>query len=1120
MRGSLNYRLLGAVLAGLLIASVGIHGWHRVQERRSARLWRTEAEAALRQEHWQEAARYLQHYLDSWPEDNDARAVYALTLEKAARTPAERVQAWQLLEQAVQHAPQRDDLRQEAVRLAVSLGYYAEAIRHLEILQPRLKEKTELEYLLGRCHEELGNYTQAAAAYEAVARQAPGVEVCLRWARLLYFRLERPAQALQVLDELVARQPQAIEARLARARFRREIGDLEQAWADLQAAQARQPEHREVLLLGAELAQARSDQAAARRFALQGRQRWPDEPYWYGVQAWAAERAGQEAEAVACLRQGLEKDPKNTDLLLRLAAVLSEVGDEAEAHAVLERARQAGAATAVLETLRARLLLRQGRWQAARTLLAAARPQLPTPSRWQALADLLRAQIFAHEGNPLLQLQASQQALVYDPTWPAARLSLASAWLEVGQAGPALEQLRELAALPAPPAALWPLLVQAQLRVELSRPLPARRWQAVQATLERAAQAGVPSRTLTRLRAEVLAAQGEWSQAEQLLATACQQTPQEATLWLARADLALRQRRWAQAQDWLRQAERQGADPPILQEGWVRYWLAQGDPRTACAALRQLAAQAEQLPADARPRLLRRLASALEQLHADADAALLWARLLQDCPEDQESRFHLLELALRQGQEQTARQLVEELRQREGDKGTWWRLGQALCLLARARQSRPAEQTPLLAEVRQLLQETARQQPGVPYLPLLLAVTEELASAREVAVRYYLEALAAGLWRADLVEHTVQLLLAGGQLESAEALLRQAAATGPVPRALARLGTEAALRRRENEQAAAWARLAVPENTRDYRDLLWLAQVHTQLGAASQATQILRRACDLAPRLPEPWLALLQHLVHQGDTSAAEQLLAEATKHLTGERRWRVRARGREILGQPAIAEKTYHQWLHAEPDNLMATQALAAFYLAQARPADAEPLLQQLAQLPPGSPPHLIAWARRQLALCLLSRAGADAVAQALALLEGNQRLLGPNREDDLIRARLLAAQPGQRAAAVQLLESWANQQPLPPDSQRLLARLYDETGRWLQARAAFLTLLARQEEPVETLVEYLHFLIRHREFSEAQVYLERLQRLAPQLPQTRQLADLLQQARALPPAGREEKN
>src|SRR5207245_8860305 len=82
----------------------------------------------------------------------------------------------------------------------------------------------------------------------------------------------------------------------------------------------------------------------------------------------------------------------------------------------------------------------------------------------------------------------------------------------------------------------------------------------------------------------------------------------------------------------------------------------------------------------------------------------------------------------------------------------------------------------------------------------------------------------------------------------------------PLSPALARLGAEAALHQGDRPRAAELARLAVPDDARDYRDHLWLAGVLESAGRRAEAGHQLERLVAWSGDIADPWVALLRHL--------------------------------------------------------------------------------------------------------------------------------------------------------------------------------------------------------------------------------------------------------------------
>jgi tetratricopeptide (TPR) repeat protein len=1102
----LNVKFLLWVLGGLLAAGAGTHFLHEFQVKRNAAALRERAEMALADGQLRQAVSYLSQYLDYEPGDTDALAQYALARDALADSPSAHYQAWLLLEQAVRRAPDRADLREHAVRLALGLYRYDDAARHLQVLLQAAPARADLEYSLGWCEENDGHYAQAEAAYRrAVAHDPAFLAGYRRLAGVLHLHLERPEQAVKVLDDMVAANPKSVGAYLARAGFRHRLGAEDEAWADVTRARQLAPNHPDVLVTGAEVARARGDLASARAYLRRGLDLHPRDLRLYWLLASLDQQAGRTEDAVAALRRGLEKVPRSPDLHAGLAAVLAEGGGVKAAAEEVARARRAGADPALLDCIEARLLARQGRWAEARPLLERARPRLPERSAWQAQADFLLGRCYERLGDVGQQLAAFRRALAFDPTWAAPRLALGAALLGAGRLGEAVGELRQVADSADPPAEAWAVLARALVLTQLGRPEGQRDWEEAEAALRRAAPVLPAAPEVAALRAEVLAAQGKVSEAYALLRRTCRQQPSAAEPWVARADLAVRRGDWDRAAALLAEADRRPGGPLLARLGWVRYWAARGG-QSARAALLRLAGEASELSGEQRARLQRGAAEALYRLGDVAAAARLWAELAGRYPGDLDSRFHLLELALESGTDGEVKRLVDEVRPIEGDEGALWRYGEAARLIARARRGRPD----LLPQARRLLAEVGRRQRGWGRVSLLEAAADEVEGNAEAAVLHYLQALGQGEDRPRVVYRAARLLCDGGHYDQAAELVRKAERQPPLDRDLARLGAEVALKQHAYRRARDLARRAVPPGTRDYRDHLWLAQVLAAAGRPGQAEESLGRAVRAAPGLPEPWVALVRHLARQGRKDRAEEVLAEVRRKLSPERAALAEALGQEALGRSDLAARLYRVQLEARPNDLLLLGAAAEFYLRAGRREKAEALLRRLADPANGAPVDLAAAARRRLAVCLAGHGRPGAFREALALLDRNAQAAGAAAEDDRARAAVLATRPDHRPEAVRLLEQSRRRQALSAEEQYLLVRLYEAENEPAKARDAMLGLLNLDGQNPEYLAHYVRGLVDRRELDEARVYLGQLERLEPGSARTRELAAALRKARA----------
>jgi tetratricopeptide (TPR) repeat protein len=1105
MRRQLNVKLLVGLLAGLAAAAVGLHLVHQLQVTRNAGALLAQADRARGEGQLRQAADYYQRYLDSNSTDTDARLNYALTLEKLAEPEL----ALKELQTGLRRDPARDDLRRAAVRLATQLDLFEDAARDLALLSRSARdnaEKAQVEHLLAWCQQRLGEFGKAAESYRRALKANPKQLLSYQHlADLLRGPLERPRQAAEVLDQMVAANPGSSAAYLIRARFRKEQGTTDAAWEDVSRAGELAPGHTDVLLVSAELAQAQGKGADAYRQIERGLEKHPEDARLYQMLAWLSRSTGTQEEAIRCLRRGLEKRPGADELLLSLADLLADAGDAKEAEATVARLRQRKTQpAAVVDGIEARLLARQGRWLEALRLLQRARPQLPARSPWRAQADLLLGWCYQRLGDSDQALAAFGRVLAFDPGLPAARLGLGTTLLEAGRVTEALTELRAAAAADEVPAGTWPVLARALLQANLGLPPARRDWQELEAALTHADEDKPGAAEVVVLRAEMLTARGQATEAAELLKKAREKEPGAAVLWAAAADLAARGGDLDRARDLLTGAEGKVTDPLPLRLAWVRYWHRRGGG-PAREGLARLARESTSLSAADRVRLLRALAEAQYHLGDVAAAERLWRELADRDPTDLLSRSRLFDLALQAGKADTARRLLAELRRIEGKNGALGHYAEAALGLARARAG-DAKALPL---ARKHLAALERRQMYGARVSLLKAAAAEVEGDAESASQLYAEALERGENDPRVVERLVQLLCARQAYDRADEVLRKAEERGPLGKELARLGAEVALKLGEPTRAAGLAREAVPADARDYREHLWLARLLDGAGLPAEAEAVLRRTVKSDGVVPDVWEALITHLARTGQKDRAAAVLAQMRRELPPVRLSLSLARCHEALGQRDQAEALYREALKERPDDFLAREATAAFYLRSGRPTRAEPLLRQLLDPAAGVPAEVAARARRELAILLAGRGGSGSHAEALALLDRNTKVFGPTVEDDRARAAVWATRPAQQRKALQLLERSLDRKPLAPQEQFLLARLHEAQGDLARANDLISGLLTVDPGNPDYLAYHVGTLIRRGDLDEARAYLDRLERAEPHSRRTRDLTNALRKAR-----------
>jgi tetratricopeptide (TPR) repeat protein len=1081
MRRTVNVKAVLVVLGSCAALGVAVHLAHGFQVRRNTRGLLEQAALAEKEGCPEQAVEHLALYLELVPADADALARYGCLLDQLARQPREKLEAFFVLERAVSRAPAHADLRRKAATRALELGRFGEARAHLETLRKASPADPGLLQLLGRCEAGTHEFAKAAEWFAWATRLAPAdSDLAVEYARLLRERLGRPEAADEVIEAMVGADERSFRGRLAAARYHLQAGAPDRA--DTHARFAReqlQARDADLLVLAADIALARGRPDEARARLEDAQVRYPENAPVGRALAGLAFRAGRPEEALRCLRPTLHDLPGRVEELWGLANLLIDLGQVQEAQRVIRRVRDSGGAP-VAACLVGRLAMRRQAWGEARRTLEAARPG---SLRWPELSRDLNsslAECYARLGNPDQQLEAYRTALEADPTCLPARRSYAAALLALGRADEAVEEYRNLANR-VPEARLD--LARALLRHHQLLPAGGRAWAEIDQALAAlpAEQKATPEAQL--LRAEVLAARGQPDEARRLARALCDREPRPVAPWLFLVDLAERQGQRPEAARLLGEAERRAGPRVEWHLAWLRHAL-DGDPAEARQRLRDAQEALGQFPGVGGEQLLQALAEAALALGDREKAAQFWGRLAERRPGDVRPRFRLFELALQQGKEDEARRLLGQLREVEGD-GALAAFGEAACQAARARRG----ERQALAEAHRLLARAALLRPSWSHVPLLQAEVYELEGNKEKALAKYQAAVERGDVRPPVLRRLLQLASEQGRYAEASALLRGLPEGTLASPELGRLAAQVEFFAPGDgpRRALERARQAVAKDSKDYRDYLWLGQIAALAGETAEAGEAFREARNLAPDVPDTWLALILFLARV-DVRKAETELAAAGQRLPRDKLPLVLGPAYEAFGKPEPAEEQYRA-VAARDNTPAALRGLAAFYERTGQQARAEPVLRQLLEPGTRAPEETLRWARRALALTLAFHGTYRQFGEAQALLDENGKADAEETEDRRVRALVLASQPAHRREAIGLLQS------LPPDRaasqanvQFLLAQLYEADGDWRRARWELLALLHGHDKNPVYVAHYVKALLRHQEADQAEVWVDRL--------------------------------
>ena len=1098
------------VLVTLLVVGVGAvctHFLHAFQVDRTANVMLTRAQGFLPDEP-EQARNWLAQYLSFRPDDGQAKLQYARLLDEVAVSGRQWLQVFLLYEDVLRQHPDDTDIRRRQVDVALRLGRFADALLHLDRLLNDDPNQGELQFLRGLALEAEGNALAATAAYDASLRDTAFTQVALfdsdftrrdayiRCAHLLEHELDEPEQAAQLYEVMIEESPESAAARVARAKYHAANADWGAASADAKAALTLEPGNAEVAITLAEITMRSpescdSDRENSREALSHALRESPDEPRLYELLARFAAAAGETEVMLATLRQGVENCVDSPGLELVLADELVARGELAEAHQCLAQLQADERSPEAVEYIAGRLALAEGDTLSATLRLQSVMQQVSEESALARLGSLHLAECYGRLGRLDEQLFEYRRAEKLDPLSQAARLGVARTLARLGRIDEALEVYRVLGNDP-PDWLEWTRLEWAQV---MRQPPGRRRWQFVeQAWKSRDADATNSEASLVSeavsLRAAWLLAQGDAAAARQRLEQARRERPDDPVLWAAEIRLALAEEDRDRAEQLL--AEAKVAAGPTAGLVTVETVLAiqQGDK--GLARLEGLASSVAKLSPEDQIAARVSLAEGLIQL-GDRPAALeQFLMVAEKQPDNAQSWFNVLLVALDVDRDAAAVQAVEQLRRIGGADTPLVLCGQAMLRIREVQQSRSNDTKEALGQAKTWLERALQTRSQWALAQTQLGRVHLLLGQRRTAADQFQAAIRMGANDPALLRRTVALLYEQQRHEEARQLTQTAMreATGTARADVAQLTAEVLMQQSRVDEAVAVAREAVARRPQEPSNLIWLGQILAANGQFEEAETKLSAAVDAAPSEPTGWIALVQLLMQQERRDDALAVVQQAEQSFAGENRDATLGFCHEITGQLERADSHYRKQLQQHPGDSDALSTLIAFYLRHGRGADAEPLLREILQDSRRRGEIDLLTVRRLLALAIGSR-DYPGFEEALNLLDQNRAEAENSWPDARLKARLLLTRPhpDHVKEAVELFERVARAVELSVEEAVLLAQAYDQMQREESAEQQWNKVLREFGGDDRVQVAYVRRQLRHDELGQAEKTLAQLQ-------------------------------
>ena len=538
-----NFRLLFRLVVLAVAFGGGLYGLYAYQSERipEAMLWHANAAAELGKT--DDAMRHMRRYLELRPTDYDQTIKLADLMESRAAGVKDLTNALYLYEKVMREAPDRHDASKKFVRACLRLNRSADGLRVADELLTAIPRDGELLGYTGECLMAQNKFPEARKKFEEALKQSPdNVRAFEQYARLLTFKMNQPKDALAVLDQLVKTNEASAESHLLRARALHLDRNDDAAAKDLDRVFWLDPENVEAMLLSAEIEQMRGDTRRARETLLAALDTSPRDVRGYRALSWLNLLSGNPTEAMQTLERGLTKLPDAPDLLTPLGDLCLEQGDTDKAADIIKKLDAKPAAAAQGKYLRARLLMKQGKFKDAIAVLEPLRAEVLALAGVEQQVSLMLAGCHERCGDFAAQREVLKRLLGKEPGNLPARVAMANMFLNAGQF-PEAGREYDLAAK-SPIAGAGVRVMAAKLRLSRLKAEPKTKpdeWAELEGAARELIRQQPNSIEPVALLADVQAAHGEAEKGTETLHAACRLRPSDPRLWVALADFAWRE---------------------------------------------------------------------------------------------------------------------------------------------------------------------------------------------------------------------------------------------------------------------------------------------------------------------------------------------------------------------------------------------------------------------------------------------------------------------------------------------------------------------------------------------------------------------------------------------------
>ncbi len=1119
----INVKLLAILFLLSISMMVGTVLLYKFQKSRKANTLLKRAEAAIGDEEFVEASGLLQRYLRVKPNDNAQyvklancrREVVKQAFASGTLNAKIYNQAYSDTETALRKNPDNKELRRAAVEFAMQFDRYSDAISHLDRLldgsvplEP--DEKTELRHMRAQCHalanqddkaieelSELTGYDRVERTFDKAKAQAPNYLQAYRLLAAISSARNRDDETSAIiLNQMVELNPEMHEAYLLRAQFFSALsGKQDIIRSDIERALELAPDDPTTILFAAEFFKSLQDFDRAEELFLLCRSKFPDNiGVYHGLSSIAIFRREYD-EAAALLDQGLERDPKNNQLLwsrVSLELDRRQLDRVADTRKLLEEINYP---RPYLQYLDARIAMANQQWAKAAIAFDEVRPQIAQyRPAWLRALDGALTLCYEKTGQHDLRLNAFQRIIDSHPDDLQARWGKVQALLAMKQLDRATDeyeviesQIRSREGTASGP--MMRMLLQMELVQQERLPEEQRNYSEAKTLAQEVYERKLyrDPQTASVLKAYFIAI-GKPENGERIMQSLAKSDPNNLTVFLNEIQTTANEKGVNAAMEKL---DERG--PDFENQVAIRVTrcelLARIDEAKCRKELEALESDLEDIPAAKRPIVIRGIGRVYMLLNDFDQTSRLWERLAEDKPQDIQIRLAMFELALQREDEEAMRKSMKRIEELLGKESAEWKWCRAVQIVWEVSADKAPQSD--LENAQGLIAEAIAQREGWDALFRLKGKLHELRNQPQAAIDALEKSLRLSVGNPTVYRSLARLYYAEGRMELAERMLNQ---TPPS-------FWEQPEQRMKMEMMTAKGEL--PENlpydktSTNPADHEWVGKLMANASQFDKAEEAFLRAKALGPNRPSIWNSLARMYQAAGKPEKINELLDESDSALGEVDRRIFRGEALAMLEQWDQAIEQLEAARDADPENVAIQRLLADTYERGGRRDEAVKIIDSLIEnAKPNDPaaPADVRWARLAKAQILGNLASYLDYRNALKLIQANGIVnnqdgsvrLGP--QEMIVWGKLAIQRPdglSQKEAIDKLLEC-KNHRELSNLELRLLADLYRKQGRWSECKSVMQDLLLENPKDMQLLDPWLNWLLENDELQAAARYVK----------------------------------